>query len=223
MSNWDFNNGKKRTWQCFVCGKNHNDPQTFKEHIVENHEEGREFLLCPLKRCQSPVRDLYAHFKAKHPTEKIPTFKQNKAIIWADISTKNGETKVTKRKPKFRSGHFVSIKNGCDVPYRSGLECSLYEIIEHTPEIIKYSAEPLSISYFFEGEKHEYIPDLQVQYSDGRIEIWEIKPMNETKLPKNQAKWESAAKYCKNRGWAFQVVTEKYISKLKKKFNNKST
>ncbi len=205
----------KRKWQCFVCGREHADFETFRTHIVDNHEEGREYVLCPLGRCGAPVRDINLHFKAKHPKESIPKYNgPNRAIIWKD--SKN--VKSTK-KPKFREGHFVSVKNGGkEFYYRSGYECEVLECLEQIPEIIAYDVEPFKtgIPYLFKGEQHHYFPDISLQFADGHIEIWEIKPAKQTLLEVNNAKWQAAETYCQARDWKFIVITEIGIEKLKK-------
>jgi hypothetical protein len=54
------------------------------------------------------------------------------------------------------------------------------------------------------------------------VEIWEIKPANQTSFDKNQAKWKAAAAYCTARGWEFVVYTETGINKLKKKVRDQN-
>lgn len=214
---WEFTNDKERKWQCFVCGKSHYDFESFKDHIRHSHEEGREFVICPLERCMAPVRDLRAHFKAKHPYDKLPAVRQTRAVIWKDVSLKDGKKAKTKA-PKFREGHLISQKNGgAEMHYRSGLECKVYEILEAMPEVAAYEVEPISIPYLFEGSQHHYFPDLRIRFSDGRIAVWEIKPANQTDIPKNDAKWSAAEVYCKTRGWEFMVLTERGVDKLKAK------
>ena len=71
--------------------------------------------------------------------------------------------------------------------------------------------------YIFEGEKHEYNPDLSIYFMDGHVEIWEIKPANQTQLPKNHAKWAACQHHCQARGWQFVVMTEVGIGKLKRR------
>jgi len=202
-----------RKWQCFVCGHEHFDFESFKTHIFEKHEAGREFVVCPLARCGAPVRDVKAHFKAKHPTEKCPITGQMKSIIWKDIG-QNGKTKT--RKPSFRDGSMFSNKNGREVKYRSGLECEFYEILEAIPTVIKYDAEPFSVPYLYKGEQHKYHPDLIIQFSDGHAEVWEIKPASQTALEQNEAKWKAATQFCEDRGIEFIVMTEVALGKLKK-------
>ena len=204
-----------RKYQCFICGQNYLEYDEYKSHIIENHEEGREFIICPLTRCQCPVRDLRSHFRAKHKYDPIPKIGQMKALVWKD-QKKDGSLKA--RKTKFREGYMISNKNGGkEMHYRSGWECEVYECLEAIPEILTYDVEPFAVQYSFQGEIHEYNPDLKITYDDGRIEIWEIKPANQTSLPKNHAKWAACNQHCETRGYQFMVLTEVGMGKLKQK------
>lgn len=212
-----FEKDNKRKWQCFVCGRNHTDYNSFKEHVLEKHEEGRDFIACPLERCGCPVRNLRLHFQAKHPDEPIPTGGPMRAIIWKD-QTRQGKMKV--RKPAFREGYMVSMKNhGKEFHYRSGMECEVYECLEVITEVLTYDVEPIKggIPYIFEGKQHNYFPDLSLHFNDGHVEIWEIKPASQTSLGVNEAKWAAATEFCAARGWDFIVITEVGLNKLKKK------
>ena len=220
--NYEFNNNKNRKYRCFVCGKDHDDFANFKKHVTEFHEEGREFVICPLTRCQAPVRDLALHFKAKHCTEHLPKEKQQRAIVWKDQDKNSGKLKSAK--PRFREGNFVSIKNGGkEMHYRSGMECEVYELLEAIPDVQSYKVEPFPVPYLFEANMHNYHPDLQIHWSDGKIEVWEIKPGKQTELPRNKAKWASCATYCQSRGWKFMVLTETGVRGLRQRVFNKGT
>ena len=85
---------------CFVCSEEFLDFEEFKKHIINNHDLGRDYVLCPLKRCGCPVRDIRSHFKAKHPQENLPKCEQYKAIVWRDICKKTNKIKI---KRKFKS------------------------------------------------------------------------------------------------------------------------
>jgi hypothetical protein len=208
----------KRRYQCFVCGQQFESYEDYKGHILDSHEESREYVVCPLARCGCPVRCVRAHFKVKHPYEEIPKKGQMKALVWKDRTTKGG---LEARKPKFREGYLLSTKNGGkEMHYRSGMECDVYECLEAMPEVIGYEVEPFAVQYTFEGTVHEYNPDLKVSFSDGRIEIWEIKPANQTTLPRNSAKWTACNQYCQARGFGFMVLTEVGMSKLKQQIKN---
>ncbi len=102
---FEIPNKHKRKYQCFVCGREYEEFPKFKEHVVDSHEEGTDYVRCPLGRCQAPVRDVKLHFKARHPSEKkLPkgTYPL-KATIWRDI--KKG--KIKKRKPNFITGSYT--------------------------------------------------------------------------------------------------------------------
>jgi hypothetical protein len=211
-----FEKDNNRKWQCFVCGHSHSDFESFKQHIIEKHQEGREFVVCPLARCGAPVRDLKLHFKAKHPHDPLPKSGPMKALIMKDQAPSG---KVKTRKPQFREGYVISTKNnGKEMHYRSGLECEIYECLEAIPEVLKYDVEPFKdgIPYLYKGKQHKYYPDLSIQFTDGHVEIWEIKPASQTDLEVNQCKWESATKFCEARGWDFIVITEVGLGKLRK-------
>jgi hypothetical protein len=209
----------KRKYVCFVCGLSYTEFNEFTEHIILNHEESREYVRCPLERCQACVRDIRTHFKSNHPTEKIPKIGQMKALIWKDQSNKDG--KLKQRKTRFREGYLISNKNGGkEMHYRSGMECDVYECLEAMPEVISYEVEPFKVQYSFQGEIHHYNPDLSVIFDDGHTEIWEIKPSNQTTLPVNNAKWAACNQHCQARGYSFMVLTEIGMGKLKQKIKN---
>lgn len=203
-----------RKWQCFCCGVQYDTYEEFKQHILDDHEEGREFIVCPA--CDAPVRDMRTHFKVKHPARPIPTNVQLRTAIWRDFSS-TGKKKKTK-KPSFREGNFVSQKmNGAELHYRSGYECEVYELLDMDKDVAAFYAEPFKVPYCYKGEWCDYVPDLRIQYLDGRVEIWEIKPANQTGYEKNKAKWSAMNEHAKHHGWQFTVITEVGIGKLKSK------
>lgn len=214
------NNGQRK-FQCFICGTVFEQYEPYKDHIIQNHDEGREYITCPLKRCAAPVRDVRLHFASHHAGEALPKTGQMKAMIWKDQSSKTG--KLKSRKPKFREGYLTSNKNGGkEMHYRSGMECDVYGFLEAMPEVISYEVEPFKVQYSFQGEVHDYNPDLKINFDDGHIEIWEIKPSNQTHLPKNTAKWESCQQHCQTRGYNFMVLTEIGMGKLKQKLKSEN-
>jgi hypothetical protein len=191
----------------------------FSEHIVTSHEEGRDYILCPLKRCGAPVRDIRAHFKCIHKNEPIPKKGMMKAIVWHDPVSK-GDKKTKVRKPKFREGFYQSTKMNKQFHYRSGYEAKVYEYLDIDIDVASYDVEPFEIEYIHKGKYHRYVPDIIVKYIDGHTEVLEIKPATQTLLEVNHSKWTAADKACKTRGWQFMVVTEKGIDNLKTKVRN---
>ena len=209
---WDTDKYKRR-FQCFVCAVQFDEFEEYSKHIIENHEEGQDYVKCPLTRCQAPVRCVRTHFKAKHPSEKLPQVGQLKATIWRDISPQG---KIKKRRPKFREGWHQSTKMGKNFYYRSGYEKTVYELLDSWHNCTAYEVEPFAIPYIHQGEQHDYTPDVLVSYLNGFMEVWEIKPANQTLLEKNQDKWFAAQRACEARCWGFKVMTESSINKLKK-------
>lgn len=212
-----FSKKDYKFYACFVCGCHFKTFDEFKEHMTSKHDEGREFIKCPL--CDAPIRDLNIHYRALHPRDTIPHGTQTKALIWRDFSTGKKKTK----KPNFHGGQFVSIKNdGQLLNYRSGWELQAYECLEEISEVLKYEVESLKIPYYWSGKWHNYYPDLLVHFTDGRSEVWEIKPANQTDLEQNHAKWDACGKFCLAHGYKFIVQTEQGIHLLKMKKLNES-
>jgi hypothetical protein len=220
-----FEENNKRKYCCFVCGMTYSGEDAFakyKNHILDKHEEGRDFICCAFEYCKAPVRDLVAHCKARHPNQPIPKIKgQSTATVWRDFSAKKDKTPRVK-KPKFRQGWFDSQKNQKRFNYRSGYESTVYSLLESDNDVLAYDVEPFEIPYIFKGKEHKYIPDIIVHFLDGHTEICEIKPSNQTALEKNKCKWYAAGILCESRGWKFTVLTEVGIDRLRIKIKNQT-
>lgn len=208
-----FPDNKKRVWQCFVCGECQDNALAFKSHVIETHEEGREYLMCPVPLCGWPCRDLRAHFRKSHPSYKCPKDRQLRATIMYDVRSPSKR----KRLPNFQSGFYVSAKNqGKQMHYRSSWEKQVYECLEQMGDVLRWAVEPFSIPYYYRGKQKQYYPDILVEFADGSKEIWEVKPANQFQLAQNKAKWAAAKHYCQLRGWNFEPITEQRIQQIKK-------
>ena len=185
--------------------------EDFRTHIVTSHEEGIDYIVCPCTECGTPVRDLRTHVATRHPEYKIPDGQPLRPTILRDA--KNFKKK---RKTNFKTGYFTSKKNNKALYFRSNFECEFYKILEKKTDVVRYNAECLEIEYYFNGTVHRYIPDILVEYTNGKKQVWEIKPKNQTKLPRNLAKWQAANEYCRKRNWEFMVLTEKGLKIMKK-------
>jgi TnsA-like endonuclease N terminal len=202
----------KRTYNCFVCGKPFPEYEQFRTHIIQEHEEGRHYILCPLIRCQSPVRCLRSHFKFCHKYDKVPQLLCMRAIEWFDPR----QEKKVKKVPIFKEGFFTSKKNGGKkMHYRSNYELTVYKLLEKRVDVEEYEVEPIGVEYNLNGSHRRYYPDLKVKFTDGRIALWEVKPANQKGWQINEAKWGAARNYCANRGWSFEVITEAEIKNMK--------
>ena len=139
-------------------------------------------------------------------------------------------------KGKFRPSKPKKYKGDpTNIVYRSLWELKFMNYCDSNPRILKWSSEEVIIPYRspIDNRYHRYFPDFYIKYKDGSgkmIEsIVEIKPAKEVKEPriqkartkryvtevmtyaKNQAKWEAAEEFCKDRRWKFQIMTEKEL------------
>jgi hypothetical protein len=134
--------------------------------------------------------------------------------------------------PRFAQGKF-NLKNpekyvGTKTPtYRSGWEFTFMKFCDEHPAISQWASEAVRIPYRhpLTGKHTIYVPDFFIVYADKggkqRVELIEVKPSNHTIKEKlgrskanqahwviNQAKWEAARAWCKQKGILFRVVTE---------------
>ena len=122
-----------------------------------------------------------------------------------------------------------------NIIYRSLWEMRFMRYLDQHDDILNWASEEVIIPYISPVDKrvHRYFPDFWVKMRtyEGVINtmIIEIKPSRETKIPKkpekltrrfineartysvNNAKWQAAEKFCKDRDWQFKVLTEKEL------------
>lgn len=136
----------------------------------------------------------------------------------------SGRYKV--KNPKKYKGDFTA------VIYRSLWEKHVFSWCDSNADIKGWSSEEVVIPYYFAGDKkyHRYFPDIKIIFED-KILLVEIKPDIQTRPPdgpkrtkkylseaftyiKNINKWEAAQEYCKDRGWSFEIWTEKTLQDM---------
>lgn len=121
-----------------------------------------------------------------------------------------------------------------NIIFRSLWELRVMKYLDENTAVIEWSSEELAIPYICptDNRRHRYFPDFIVKAAtkDGvQTMILEVKPKKETREPKkrkkatrqyitevmtwgkNQAKWAAAREYCADRGWQFQLITEKEL------------
>ena len=122
-----------------------------------------------------------------------------------------------------------------NIVYRSLWERKFMIYCDLNENILEWGSEEIVLPYRspVDGRVHRYFPDfyIKVKESTGRIKkmIIEIKPKRQCSPPskpkkqtkgylreayeyaKNQAKWEAASEWCKDRGYIFKVFTEKEL------------
>ena len=131
------------------------------------------------------------------------------------------------------SGRFVPknpkkyLGDSTNIWYRSLWERRVMVHLDDNINVLEWSSEEIVIPYLspLDNRYHRYFPDFFVRTKTGAM-ILEVKPMSQSVKPKvkkkvtkayinevatygvNQAKWDAAIEYCKDRGWKFKVITE---------------
>lgn len=114
--------------------------------------------------------------------------------------------------------------------YRSGWEFHFMKFCDENPNITQWASEAIKIPYRnpFTGKQTIYVPDFFITYADKtgkqHVELIEVKPSNQAVKENlgrskhnqahwilNQAKWEAARAFCKQKGITFRVITEQDI------------
>ena len=114
-----------------------------------------------------------------------------------------------------------------DPLYRSSWEFAFMKFCDESPSIAKWASEAVRIPYRnpLTGRYTIYVPDFFINYVDKggqpHAEIVEIKPQNQSLREKvgknlnnqasyilNQAKWEAATVWCRQKGLKFRVINE---------------
>ncbi len=114
---------------------------------------------------------------------------------------------------------------------RSSWETRFASWCDKNPSVLKWSSEETIIPYRCPTDSriHRYFVDFKITVSTGKTYIIEVKPAAQTQPPiypgrqtqryitesltfmKNQAKWEAAIDFAKDRGWEFKIITEKEL------------
>lgn len=118
------------------------------------------------------------------------------------------------------------------IVFRSLWERAAFKWCDKNPTIKSWSSEEVVVPYrsAVDGRIHRYFMDLKIVWQDGRTTLVEIKPEKQTKPPKkgkrqtrryitevktfavNISKWDAAKEFAENRGWGFEIWTEKDLT-----------
>ena len=120
---------------------------------------------------------------------------------------KNGLLTKCTRVHGYFSNHKKSTKT--DVYYRSLFELNAIKHLEKDEGVVSYTFEPYRIEYKLEGKSRNYIIDCLIEYKNGTSVIVEFKPNCHLTNEKNIAKFASAEKFANEKGFKFEVWTEK--------------
>ncbi|MGD9688038.1 MAG: Tn7 transposase TnsA N-terminal domain-containing protein [Desulfobacter sp.] len=112
---------------------------------------------------------------------------------------------VMKRRKHSKGGYWQSSKTGQWEPAASIMEMLRMQQLDDDPTVASWTK---TVPFILYGDNRTYVPDIYVEYTDGRIEIEEIKPVSQHEYPENQAKWDAAKKYTASNNMTFRVISE---------------
>jgi len=136
-------------------------------------------------------------------------------------------------KGKYRPSNYRKYEGDpTNIIYRSLWERKFMYYCDHNENVIEWSSEEITIPYKCptDNKYHLYFPDfyMKVRNTNGSTQSYlvEVKPKAQVEGPKpqqrktkryitevatyakNQAKWEAAREYCRDRLWEFKIITE---------------
>lgn len=122
-----------------------------------------------------------------------------------------------------------------NVIYRSMWERHVMRWCDESANIVQWVSEEVVIPYICQTDKrpHRYYMDFAIQFKDGKKILVEVKPHMQTLKPqrkqgktrktlltesmtyiKNQSKWKAAQEFALDRGWHFEIWTEKELTAM---------
>jgi len=109
--------------------------------------------------------------------------------------------------------------NPSNIIYRSGWELKLMLWLDGRSDVINWGSEEVVIPYRspIDGRLHRYFVDFIVTTINKEGIKETTNPRNRKYISEvmtwgvNEAKWKAATEYCKDRGWKFQIFTEKEL------------
>ena len=117
--------------------------------------------------------------------------------------------KVVTRSGKHFRGRFPSRKNRIMVCWESLHERDAILLLEYSPIVASYEAQPSEETYYVRGVPHKYYPDLRAKLISEKVVDIEVKPSAKLKKRANKEKYGRIASRYAKQGRHFRVLTEK--------------
>lgn len=119
--------------------------------------------------------------------------------------------KVVTRRSNHSRGYHPSRKNGCPVAWESQLEASFLRLLELSPLVLTYEVQPSLEIFIMDGLRTKYIPDVRVNFVDGTIGWFEVKPSIRLLNHKVKLKIDALNTHFESTNRRFHIATEKLI------------
>ena len=135
---------------------------------------------------------------------------------WPDTSAEPDRCKVSpQREPldhgvRCKPSRWMSPRLDREVGADSDAELQVFQLLDAAEDVNTYCEQPIRIPYRLYGRHHDYIPDVLVDFQDGRRLLIEVKAsIDEFAVDRNVVKFEAATRFCRSRGWGFLAVTHR--------------
>jgi hypothetical protein len=115
-----------------------------------------------------------------------------------------------------KTGWYKSKKTGEWKQYRSSIELKTMQVIDESEMVVDFDTECFAIPYMWGGVECNYIPDIILKTTSGKVFVIEVKPASKLNDARNRAKWSAAKRWCWEKKCKFFVLTEKDNYKLDK-------
>lgn len=116
--------------------------------------------------------------------------------------------KVVTRSGRGIRGYFPSRKMRCMVPWESLLERDAILLLEFSPGVQSYQAQPEIILYPHGDEIRRYFPDFEISTGSGINVQIEVKTSEQLAKPKMAEKYRTIATHYQSAGRQFRILTD---------------
>lgn len=127
--------------------------------------------------------------------------------------------KIVTRSGGIPRGLFPSRKNNRMVGYEHLLEADACVLFEMSPRIASYREQPVRISFPDGDRTRLYTPDYEIELTDGRRFLIEIKPSRRLAEPAVRDKFDRVEEHMHRLGKLFLVLTDESIRKQPRLIN----
>src|SRR5271157_260192 len=133
------------------------------------------------------------------------------SIDWIPV----GAARTIPAKERGNRGLFPSSKvPGGIVEYESSLERDFFLVCHHSPDVVKFQHQPVTITYLDTRDKsRKYTPDIYVEFTNGIKYLFEIKYEADLTEKKEfyEQRWDKAREWAQERKIGFEVISERDI------------
>lgn len=115
-------------------------------------------------------------------------------------------------------GFYYSSRAKRLIPWESQLERDCYRLLDLLPNVDRFFAQPCIAVTEVVDRQRKYYPDILVKMTEG-FKVIEVKPFSELQKPENKEKFSAVKQWANDRGYEFEVWTERHVRREPLKSN----